>query len=70
MRIITEKGLERNIGQEAHLGLECIGVIGFLLKDDKGVYVGVSRGGVKYYVEEGEPIIIKKRAYKINLRKA
>ena len=70
MRIITEKGLERNIGQEAHLGLEGVGVSGFLLKDDNGIYVGVSRGGVKYYVEDGEPIIIKKRVYEINLRES
>jgi len=65
---ITERGLENNLGKEAMLGLPGVGVSGFLLKDDKGFYIGVL-SGIRYRFEEGEPVIINRRQYEVNLKK-
>lgn len=56
---LSEFRLNDELGGIITLGVGLTGVKGILEKDDNGFYVGSLRGGIKYYINNGDIITLE-----------
>ena len=59
LEAVDEVQLKEEIGKMIVLGVGLAGVRGILENDERGFYVGGLRGGIRYYISNGEIVTLE-----------